>query len=170
MSGFGAIVLAGGGARRLGGADKPGLSLGGRPLLHRVLDAVADAYPRIVVGPPRPVPEGVLTTREEPPGGGPVAALAAGLALLDSVAPGPDGDVALVAVLAGDLPFLRPEAVGALRAAATGDAALYTDGERRQRAKPKRERASKRKPITRLPKPEGERGRRKERRGVVVSA
>jgi small subunit ribosomal protein S17 len=42
--------------------------------------------------------------------------------------------------------------------------------ERRQRPKPKREQTGERKPITRLPKPEGERGRRQERRGVVVSA
>jgi small subunit ribosomal protein S17 len=42
--------------------------------------------------------------------------------------------------------------------------------ERRQRPKPKREQTGERKPITRAPKPEGERGRRQERRGVVVSA
>ena len=42
--------------------------------------------------------------------------------------------------------------------------------ERRTRAKPKRERSKARKPITRLPKPEHERGRRQERRGVVVSS
>ncbi len=42
--------------------------------------------------------------------------------------------------------------------------------ERRQRSKPKREQTGERKPITRLPKPEGDRGRRQERRGVVVSA
>jgi small subunit ribosomal protein S17 len=41
--------------------------------------------------------------------------------------------------------------------------------ERRQRPKVNRERAAERKPIVRLPKPEGERGRRQERRGVVVS-
>jgi small subunit ribosomal protein S17 len=41
--------------------------------------------------------------------------------------------------------------------------------ERRQRPKPKRERPAERKPITRLPKPESERGQRQERRGVVVS-
>ena len=40
---------------------------------------------------------------------------------------------------------------------------------RRQRPRPKREPAAKRKPITRTPKPEGERGQRQERRGVVVS-
>jgi small subunit ribosomal protein S17 len=40
---------------------------------------------------------------------------------------------------------------------------------RPQRAKTRRETSAERKPITRLPKPEGERGRRQERRGVVVS-
>jgi small subunit ribosomal protein S17 len=42
--------------------------------------------------------------------------------------------------------------------------------ERRQRPKPAREQTGERKPITRLPKPEHDRGRRQERRGVVVSA
>ena len=42
--------------------------------------------------------------------------------------------------------------------------------ERRQRSKPKREQPSERKPLKRLPRPEHERGRRQERRGVVVSA
>jgi small subunit ribosomal protein S17 len=42
--------------------------------------------------------------------------------------------------------------------------------ERRQRPKPKRERPAERKPITRLPRHESERGRRQERRGVVVSS
>ena len=42
--------------------------------------------------------------------------------------------------------------------------------ERHKHSKPKRERPPARKPITRLPKPEGDRGRRQERRGVVVSS
>jgi len=42
--------------------------------------------------------------------------------------------------------------------------------ERRQRSKPKREQVEGRKPITRAPKPEHDRGRRQERRGVVVSS
>ena len=41
--------------------------------------------------------------------------------------------------------------------------------QRRVRPRPKREPAAKRKPITRTPTPEHERGRRQERRGVVVS-
>jgi small subunit ribosomal protein S17 len=42
--------------------------------------------------------------------------------------------------------------------------------ERRQRPKARRERPAERKTITRLQKPESERGRRQERRGVVVSS
>ena len=41
---------------------------------------------------------------------------------------------------------------------------------RRQRSRPQREQSGERKPIVRLPKPEHERGRSQERRGVVVSS
>jgi small subunit ribosomal protein S17 len=41
--------------------------------------------------------------------------------------------------------------------------------ERHKHSKPARERSAERKPLTRTPKPESERGRRQERRGVVVS-
>jgi small subunit ribosomal protein S17 len=41
---------------------------------------------------------------------------------------------------------------------------------RRQRVKPKREKPAERRPVTRLPKPEHERGRTQERQGKVVSA
>jgi small subunit ribosomal protein S17 len=41
--------------------------------------------------------------------------------------------------------------------------------QRHRHSKPARERPAERKPITRTPKPESERGRRQERRGVVVS-
>ncbi len=110
VTGYAAILLAGGAARRMGGVDKPARAVGGRPMLHRVLDAVADADQRIVVGSSGPLPRGVRTAREEPPGGGPVAATAAGLALLD---PG----TTTVAVLAADLPLLTTAAVAELRRA-----------------------------------------------------
>jgi len=42
--------------------------------------------------------------------------------------------------------------------------------ERHKHSKPKRERPAERKPIKRTPKPESDRGRRQERRGVVVSS
>jgi small subunit ribosomal protein S17 len=41
--------------------------------------------------------------------------------------------------------------------------------ERHKHSKPAREKPAGRKPITRIPKPDGELGRRQERRGVVVS-
>src|SRR5213596_3141804 len=42
--------------------------------------------------------------------------------------------------------------------------------QRHKHSKPRREPAAERKPIARTPKPESERGRRQERRGVVVSS
>jgi molybdopterin-guanine dinucleotide biosynthesis protein A len=115
---FGAVVLAGGKARRLGGQPKPQLEVGGRSMLAAVLAAVEGADPRVVVGPPQPVPDGVRLVREEPPGGGPVPALAAGLAVVGT-------DV--VAVLAADLPFVTWEVVTELRTRLTGDGVLVVD-------------------------------------------
>ncbi|MEU8126491.1 NTP transferase domain-containing protein [Micromonospora sp. NPDC049049] len=104
MGTYAAVVLAGGAARRMGGLDKPALPIGGRPMRDRVLAAVADATPRVLVGAADAVPAGVRVVREDPPGGGPVAAAAAGLALLDT-------DVTLVALLAADLPLLTRAAI-----------------------------------------------------------
>ncbi|MEW2377262.1 NTP transferase domain-containing protein [Micromonospora sp. NPDC047812] len=127
MDAYAAVVLAGGAARRMGGVDKPARTVGGLPMRDRVLAAVADAAPRVLVGPPGPVPAGVRVTREEPPGGGPVAAAAAGLALLDPGTP-------LVALLAADLPLLTRAAVGELldRLDAGHDGACYVDGDGRR--------------------------------------
>jgi molybdopterin-guanine dinucleotide biosynthesis protein A len=113
-----AVVLAGGKAARLGGQAKPQLEVGGRTMLATVLAAVADAELRIVVGPPQPAPADVRQVRERPPGGGPVAALRAGLAEVST-------DV--VALLAGDLPFLTGGLVAELRARLTGDGVLVVD-------------------------------------------
>lgn len=121
MTDWSAIVLAGGSGRRLGGVDKAGVVVGGRTLLDRALDAVAAASSVVVVGPERAV-GGVVRTREDPPGGGPVAGLAAGLAEL--------ADVDFVAVLAVDQPGVTASTVDRLRAA-VGDAAgavLVADG------------------------------------------
>jgi molybdopterin-guanine dinucleotide biosynthesis protein A len=118
LSPYTAVVLAGGKAARLGGQAKPQLLVGGRPILAAVLAAVAGAERRIVVGPPQPVPDGVSVVRERPPGGGPVAAVRAGLAEVAS-------DV--VVVLAGDLPFLTTAVVDGLRERLTGDGVLVVD-------------------------------------------
>ena len=113
-----AVVLAGGKAARLGGQAKPQLMVGDRTMLATVLHAVADAHLRVVVGPPQPVPPDVLQVRERPPGGGPVAALRAGLAHVPT-------DV--VALLAGDLPFLTAELVGELRERLDRDGVIVVD-------------------------------------------
>ncbi|MFI5893201.1 molybdenum cofactor guanylyltransferase [Actinoplanes sp. NPDC051513] len=113
----------------MGGADKPTLPVGGQSMLTRVLAAVHDADPRIVVGPvPPDLPVPVHSTREEPPGGGPVAATAAGLALV------PD-DVTFTALLAADLPLLTGEAIDVLRLTAESapmQGAVYRDAEGRR--------------------------------------
>jgi molybdopterin-guanine dinucleotide biosynthesis protein A len=113
-----AVVLAGGRAARLGGRPKPQLEVGGRTMLDAVLAATAGADARIVVGPPQPVPPGVLVVREQPPGGGPVVALRAGLSRVET-------DV--VAVLAADLPFLTAELLDQLRASLSRDGVLVVD-------------------------------------------
>ncbi|GGX44582.1 NTP transferase domain-containing protein [Streptomyces chartreusis] len=120
-----AVVLAGGAARRLGGVDKPAVSVGGRPLLDRVLAACADARTTVVVADPRPTARPVTWAREDPPGGGPLAALDAGIRHTTAES---------VLVLSADLPFLDEDTVRRLLAALrTGgaDGALLTDADGR---------------------------------------
>ncbi|MFB9837988.1 molybdenum cofactor guanylyltransferase, partial [Actinoallomurus acaciae] len=71
---YDAVLLAGGEARRLSGADKPGVVVGGRTLVAWVGAAVASAERIVLVGPPRPELPGAIVVREDPPGGGPVPA------------------------------------------------------------------------------------------------
>lgn len=133
---FDAAVLAGGSAARLGGADKATVEVGGVPLLHRVLAGLSGAGRIVVVGPRRVLPAGlqVVWAREHPIGGGPAAALAAGLdALYPPTAPGsgPGGaqrGAEVVVVMAADLPFVDGPAVEKLVGAAHERAgALFTD-------------------------------------------
>ncbi|MFY1635414.1 molybdenum cofactor guanylyltransferase [Solwaraspora sp. WMMB335] len=135
MAGFGAVVLAGGAAHRMGGVDKPGAPVGGVAMRDRVLAAVTHAAPRIVVGPLPYPPPGVLVVREQPPGAGPVAATAAGLAAVEpavdsAVGPGAGSAPELVALLAADLPLLTARAVDQLIRTVRQqpvDGALYVD-------------------------------------------
>jgi molybdopterin-guanine dinucleotide biosynthesis protein A len=104
-----AIVLAGGAARRLGGVDKPALVVGGRSLLDTAVVACSDAGAErvVVAGPTRPTERPVVWTREQPAGGGPLAALAAGLAVVPPAC-------TTVVVLAADLPTVSTALVTGL--------------------------------------------------------
>ncbi|MER6383812.1 NTP transferase domain-containing protein [Streptomyces sp. NPDC001250] len=122
---YDAVVLAGGAARRLGGADKPGLRVGGRTLIDRVLAACAGAGTTVVVAGRRPTTRPVRWAREEPPGSGPVAALAAGLRLTTAEH---------TVVLSADLPFLQPDTLRHLLTVlreTDADGALLTDADGR---------------------------------------
>ncbi|MEU0911881.1 NTP transferase domain-containing protein [Streptomyces althioticus] len=122
---YDAVVLAGGAARRLGGADKPAVRVGGRPLLDRVLAACADARATVVVAVPRPTARPVTWAREDPPGGGPLAAIEAGLRHVTAEH---------VVLLSADLPFLDGRTVAALLDTlrrGTVDGVLLTDSDGR---------------------------------------
>ncbi|MFI6702371.1 NTP transferase domain-containing protein [Streptomyces sp. NPDC050509] len=127
MTAYDAIVLAGGAARRLGGVDKPGVLVGGRALLDRVLAASDGAADTVVVGGRRPTARPVRWAREEPPGGGPLAALDAGVRSVRT-------DTETVLVLSADLPFLSRPTVRRLIGTLVGsgvEAALLTDADGR---------------------------------------
>ena len=127
---YAAIVLAGGAGTRLGGVDKAELEVGGATLLGRALAAVRGAADTVVVGPARDVPAGVTSVQEQPPGGGPVAAIAAAL----RAQPAQTADIAVV--LACDMPFVDATAVERLVvdlvARPDADVVLYVDSDGRR--------------------------------------
>lgn len=134
-----AVVLAGGRSSRLGGSPKAELVVGDSRLVDLAVEAATASGARrtVVVGPAELVPGQVLTVREEPPFGGPVAGLAAGLAALDRVDPAtPEGQTETpadwVIVLACDLPRAVDAAAvlldAARRAAAEVDGLCLDDG------------------------------------------
>ncbi|WP_170070215.1 molybdenum cofactor guanylyltransferase [Knoellia remsis] len=119
------VVLAGGTARRFGSDKLAALLPDGRSVLEHCLAGMPSAWPLVVVGPERPVPSEVADrvrfVRETPAGGGPLAGIAAGVAVAD-------GDV--VCVAPGDTPRageVLPLLVGALDADPTVDAAVLSD-------------------------------------------
>lgn len=116
----GAVVLTGGGAVRLGGADKATIEVGGRTLLEHVLAALADVTEVVVVGPEVPTSRPVTFTVEDPPGGGPAAGLLAGL---ERFVHRP----AYVVVAAVDMPLVSRATVTRLVQAVTADGAVLVD-------------------------------------------
>jgi molybdopterin-guanine dinucleotide biosynthesis protein A len=122
---FDAMILAGGSARRLDGADKPAVDVDGQTLLDRAVAAAKGAERIVIVGPRRDseFADNVEWLQEDPPGGGPVAAIAAALPRI-----GED----YVLVLAADLPWIAAAVPFLLSAATKTDVAVLTDQGRRQ--------------------------------------
>ena len=81
-----AVVLAGGTSQRFA-PDKLAEPVDGKPLLERTLASLPEDFQVVVVGSVRDVDLPVIFTREDPPGGGPAAAMIAGVrrALAESV-------------------------------------------------------------------------------------
>ncbi|PPK93138.1 molybdopterin-guanine dinucleotide biosynthesis protein A [Kineococcus xinjiangensis] len=123
------VVLAGGAARRFTARadgpesdhDKVCALLAGRPLLDHLLDGLPPEVPVVVVGPARATCRPVTTVREDPPGGGPVAGLAAAVTAL------PAG-TATVVLLGGDHPFAAAAVPRLLAALAGSPAAACAAG------------------------------------------
>ena len=115
-----AVVLAGGASRRFG-TDKLAAALDAQTLLDHTLAGLPEAYAVLVVGPERRLVRPVTFVREEPPGGGPAAALVAGVrAALEA------GAEAIV-VLPGDAPAAGHGAPTLLAALVHHEAAVGAD-------------------------------------------
>lgn len=92
-----ALILAGGKATRLGGIDKRAIVFAGRTIFERQVEALGPCVAEILVSSPRPV-DGYRTVADLVPDLGPLAGIAAGLA----VAATP-----WLFVLAGDMPHVH---------------------------------------------------------------
>ena len=112
---LGAVILAGGHGRRMGGADKASLSAHGTRFIDRLLAQLPYGTPTVAVSPHR---LGVPQVCETPLYGGPVAGIAAGAQALSHCS-----ELALFAVDAPDSPQLLPHLRAAL-ASSTADAVL----------------------------------------------
>lgn len=110
------IVLCGGLSQRFGGGDKTAAQVDGESLLDRLVLGMPEAWPVVCVGLPRPTVRPVVWTREDPPGGGPLSGIAAGVA---------ESRTRYTVVLAGDLPFAAEAVPGLVQALAVHDDGLH---------------------------------------------
>jgi molybdopterin-guanine dinucleotide biosynthesis protein A len=112
------LVLAGGLARRMGGGDKPLTKIGGATILTRVLERMKPQCARIILNangdPARFADTGLPVIADDVPDfAGPLAGILAGLDWAAANAP----DIAFVASVPGDCPFLPCDLVARLHAA-----------------------------------------------------
>lgn len=127
------LILAGGLARRMGGGDKPLTRIGGSTILSRVLERMKPQCTRLILNangdPGRFADTGLPVVADDVPDfAGPLAGILAGLDWAAANAP----DVAYVASVPGDCPFLPRNLVARLheaRAAANLPLACARSGE-----------------------------------------
>jgi molybdopterin-guanine dinucleotide biosynthesis protein A len=115
--------LAGGLARRMGGGDKPRTAIGGTTILARVLERMTPQCERMILNangdPARFADTGLPVIPDDVPGfAGPLAGILAGLDWAAAHAP----DVAYVASVPGDCPFLPRDLVARMHQARTAAA------------------------------------------------
>ncbi|MEM8878569.1 MAG: molybdenum cofactor guanylyltransferase MobA [Pseudomonadota bacterium] len=111
----GAVILAGGLARRMGGGDKPLLVLSGRTMLDRVAERIGAQVSSVILNangdPTRFASNGLPVTPDGIPGNaGPLAGILAGLEYFRDHEPGIDAMVSI----AGDTPFFPDDLVETL--------------------------------------------------------
>ncbi|HEX2555939.1 MAG TPA: molybdenum cofactor guanylyltransferase MobA [Microvirga sp.] len=112
------VLLAGGLARRMGGGDKPMRTIGGRPILARVIARLEPQCDGLILNangdPARFAFTGLPVVADDVPGfAGPLAGILAALDWAAAHRPG----VAWVASVAADTPFLPHDLVSRLHAA-----------------------------------------------------
>jgi molybdenum cofactor guanylyltransferase len=105
-----AAIIAGGAATRLGGIAKSGLVVAGRTIGARLLEALRDTFPRVLVVANEAAPWaelGVEVVKDVHRGAGPLAGVHAALLATKAHAG--------VVCVAGDMPFVAPALLALLR-------------------------------------------------------
>jgi molybdopterin-guanine dinucleotide biosynthesis protein A len=109
------VLLAGGLARRMGGGDKPLMSLGGKPLLDRIIERAQPQVDALIINangnPARFAPYGLPVVADPVAGfAGPLAGVLAGMEWTRANRP----DCLLIATFAADTPFFPRDVVANL--------------------------------------------------------
>lgn len=123
-SGVAGILLAGGQARRMGGGDKCLRTLGGKPLLARIVECVTPQVDVLALNangdPARFADYGLPVVADVVEGfAGPLAGVLTGMEWVQANAPG----CGWIATFPTDAPFLPPDLVSRMLTAVAGDAA-----------------------------------------------